>query len=60
MHHVQLKEYHRAVARQHRAERIEEKRALKYKQKSKNRILGNINVQIMHSYISIKCMRLTT
>lgn len=43
MHHVQLKEYHRVVARQHRAERIEEKRALKYKQQNaKNPVLGKM------------------
>lgn len=54
MHHVQLMEYHRVVARQHRAERIEEKRALKYKQqKSKNPLLGKKKVQIMHSIFSI-------
>lgn len=43
MHDMQIKEYYRVVARQHRAERIEEKRALKYKrQNSKNPVPGKI------------------
>ncbi|CAJ2647969.1 uncharacterized protein LOC123905022 isoform X2 [Trifolium pratense] len=57
MHHAQLKEYRRVVARQHRAERIEEKRALKYKQKSKNRILANSEAQ--KENLPVKKLRLT-
>ncbi|KAJ1423642.1 hypothetical protein SESBI_12278 [Sesbania bispinosa] len=58
MHHMQLKEYHRVVARQHRAERIEEKRTLKYKkQNSKNPVLGNSEAQ--KQSIPVKRLRLT-
>lgn len=58
MHHVQLMEYHRVVARQHRAERIEEKRALKYKQqKSKNPLL--VNSEAHKEKLPVKRLRLT-
>ncbi|KAL5100250.1 hypothetical protein RYX36_004577 [Vicia faba] len=59
MNHVQLKEYHRVISRQHRAERIKELRALKYKQqKSKNRV-PETNWKAQNENLPVKRLRLT-
>ncbi|XP_058769223.1 uncharacterized protein LOC131646432 isoform X2 [Vicia villosa] len=55
MNHVQLKEYHRVISRRHRADRIKELRALKYKQqKSKNYVL-----EVQKENLPVKRLRLT-
>lgn len=53
MKQMQLKEYHRVVARQHRAVRIKEKRALKDKQQnSKNPVQGKTTSIIYYRVVS--------
>ncbi|XP_024639563.1 uncharacterized protein [Medicago truncatula] len=59
MHHVQLMEHHRVVARQHRAERIEEKRALKYKQQTSKNPLLAANSEAHKEKLPVKRLRLT-
>ncbi|CAL5188752.1 unnamed protein product [Lathyrus oleraceus] len=59
LNHVQLKEYHRVISRHHRAERIKEQRATKYKQqKPKNHVL-EANSKAQKENLPVKRLRLT-